>query len=89
MLLSPTSRKAFLAFIVTGIFLVILFFGTYSTYSKHVRLDIPSSRVGIHLDQSRADAVKEAYRFAFKGYWAACKGQDEIQPVTNTCKNTR
>lgn len=89
MVLSQTGHKGRLVFLFAGIFIVILTFGTYSTYSKRVRLEIPGLRYGTHVDRPKADAVKEAFVHAFRGYWAACKGQDEIRPVTNKCKNTR
>ncbi len=41
------------------------------------------------LNQERADAVRDAFTFAFDGYWAACKGQDELLPVDNKCSNPR
>ena len=41
------------------------------------------------LEQERADAVKDAFTFAWNGYFATCKGQDELEPVTNTCTNPR
>lgn len=40
-------------------------------------------------NQQRADAVKDAFTFAFNSYWEYCKGQDELLPVTNTCGNPR
>jgi len=39
--------------------------------------------------QQRADAVKEAFEFAWDGYFSNCKGQDELLPVTDTCGNPR
>lgn len=45
----------------------------------------PSSTV----EQQRAAAVKYAFNFAWNGYFTTCKGQDELQPVTNTCSNPR
>lgn len=41
------------------------------------------------LNQERADAVRNAFTFAFNGYWEACKGQDELLPVNNNCSNPR
>jgi len=41
------------------------------------------------LNQERADAVRDAFTFAFNGYWEACKGQDELLPVNNKCSNPR
>ena len=41
------------------------------------------------LNQERANAVKDAFTFAFNGYWEACKGQDELLPVSNSCSNSR
>lgn len=41
------------------------------------------------LNQERADAVRDAFTFAFNGYWEVCKGQDELLPVGNTCSNPR
>lgn len=41
------------------------------------------------LNQERADAVKDAFAFAFNGYWEACRGQDELLPVSNSCSNPR
>lgn len=40
-------------------------------------------------NQERAQAVKDAFIFAFDGYWEHCKGQDELLPVTNSCGNSR
>ena len=36
------------------------------------------------LDQERAAAVKDAFTFAWDGYFTTCKGQDELEPVTGT-----
>ena len=41
------------------------------------------------LEQERANAIRDAFIFAWNGYFTACKGQDEFQPVTNTCTNSR
>ena len=41
------------------------------------------------VEQERAAAVKEAFAFAWNGYFTTCKGQDELEPVTNTCSNPR
>lgn len=41
------------------------------------------------LNQERADAVRDAFTFAFNGYWEACKGEDELLPVNNECSNPR
>lgn len=41
------------------------------------------------VEQQRASAVKDAFTFAWKGYFTTCKGQDELQPVNNTCTNPR
>ena len=41
------------------------------------------------LEQERANAVKDAFTFAWNGYFSKCKGQDELEPVTNTCLNPR
>ncbi len=40
-------------------------------------------------EQQRAAAVKDAFTFAWNGYSTTCKGQDELEPVTNTCTNPR
>ena len=40
-------------------------------------------------EQERAAAVKDAFTFAWNGYFTTCKGQDELEPVTNTCSNPR
>ena len=41
------------------------------------------------LNQERADAVRDAFTFAFNGYWETCKGQDELLPANNSCANPR
>ena len=41
------------------------------------------------VEQQRAAAVKDAFTFAWNGYFTTCKGQDELEPVTNTCTNPR
>lgn len=41
------------------------------------------------VEQQRAAAVKDAFTFAWNGYFTTCKGQDELEPVTNTCSNPR
>ena len=41
------------------------------------------------VEQQRAAAVKDAFTFAWNGYFKTCKGQDELEPVSNTCGNPR
>ncbi len=41
------------------------------------------------VERQRAAAVKDAFAFAWNGYFTTCKGQDELEPVTNTCTNPR
>ena len=41
------------------------------------------------VEEQRAAAVKDAFTFAWNGYFTTCKGQDELEPVTNTCSNPR
>lgn len=41
------------------------------------------------VEQQRAAAIKDAFAFAWNGYFTTCKGQDELEPVTNTCTNPR
>lgn len=41
------------------------------------------------VEQQRAAAVKDAFTFAWNGYFSTCEGQDELEPVTNTCINPR
>ena len=41
------------------------------------------------VEQQRAAAVKDAFTFAWNGYFTTCKGQDELEPVTNQCTNPR
>lgn len=41
------------------------------------------------VEQQRADAVKAAFTFAWNGYFTKCKGQDQLDPVSNTCSNPR
>ena len=41
------------------------------------------------VEQERAAAVKDAFTFAWNGYFTTCKGQDELEPVTNTCSDPR
>lgn len=41
------------------------------------------------IEQQRAAMVKDAFTFAWNGYFKTCKGQDELEPVTNTCTNPR
>lgn len=48
-----------------------------------------SRAVNPTLEQERANAVKDAFVFAWNGYFSTCKGQDELEPVTNTCNNPR
>ena len=43
----------------------------------------------ITVEQERANAVKDAFIFAWNGYYTTCRGQDELQPVTNSCNNPR
>lgn len=48
-------------------------------YAEHLRVRDPdSSRPNDHvLNRQRADAVKDAFSFAWDGYYKYCKGQDE------------
>ncbi|KAI9733112.1 MAG: maturation of Asn-linked oligosaccharides protein [Cirrosporium novae-zelandiae] len=39
--------------------------------------------------KERADAVKEAFIFAWNGYSSLCWGYDELLPVSNTCGESR
>ncbi|MCJ1473758.1 maturation of Asn-linked oligosaccharides protein [Lambiella insularis] len=41
------------------------------------------------VEQQRAAAIKDAFTFAFNGYFTTCEGQDELEPVNNTCTNPR
>ena len=41
------------------------------------------------VEQERAAAVKDAFTFAWNGYFTTCKGQDQLEPVTDTCSNPR
>lgn len=41
------------------------------------------------VEQQRAAAVKDAFTFTWNGYFTTCEGQDELEPVTNTCTNPR
>ena len=41
------------------------------------------------VEQQRAAAVKDAFTFAWNGYFTTCKGQDELEPVSDTCTNPR
>lgn len=41
------------------------------------------------VEQQRAAAIKDAFTFAWNGYFTTCKGQDELEPVTNACTNPR
>lgn len=41
------------------------------------------------VEQQRAAAVKDAFTFAWNGYFPTCKGQDELEPVSNACTNPR
>lgn len=45
----------------------------------------PAASAAYSTPAERAAAVKEAFEFAFNGYWKYCKGHDELHPVTNTC----
>ncbi|MCJ1468611.1 maturation of Asn-linked oligosaccharides protein [Pseudocyphellaria aurata] len=49
---------------------------------------IVRSRAGA-INRERADAVKETFQFAWDGYSKYCFGEDELQPVTNTCGRSR
>jgi hypothetical protein len=40
-------------------------------------------------ESQRAEAVIDAFRFAWHGYSKYCFGKDELHPVTNTCGNSR
>ena len=48
-----------------------------------------SSTTSSTVEEQRAAAVKDAFTFAWNGYFTTCKGQDELEPVTNTCSNPR
>lgn len=37
----------------------------------------------------RAAAVRDAFEFAWDGYYRYCIGEDELHPVSNTCGNSR
>jgi mannosyl-oligosaccharide alpha-1,2-mannosidase len=41
------------------------------------------------LNSQRADAVKEAFTFAWDGYYKYAFPNDELNPVTNTFSNSR
>ena len=45
--------------------------------------------VGSTVEEQRAAAIKDAFTFAWNGYFTTCQGQDELEPVTNTCTNPR
>lgn len=40
-------------------------------------------------EQQRAQAVKDAFTFAWNGYFSNCRGQDQLNPVDSTCSNPR
>ena len=40
-------------------------------------------------EQERAEAIQDAFQFAWDGYSSTCHGHDELLPVTNTCGNPR
>ena len=64
----------------------------YLADAKHhiaPRQDAPGRPNNDTLNQERADAVRDAFTFAFDGYWEACRGQDELLPVNNGCANPR
>ena len=48
-----------------------------------------SGIAGSVVEQQRAAAVKDAFTFAWNGYFTTCRGQDELEPVTNTYANPR
>ena len=48
-----------------------------------------SGTINATVEQQRAAAVKDAFTFAWNGYFTTCEGQDELEPVTNTCTNPR
>ena len=88
MILSPTSWKGRIVIVLGGFLVIFLTFHTYSD-SGLVISQPPSLNHDKQRSSPRAAAVKEAFGHAFKGYWARCKGEDEIMPVTNRCQNTR
>ena len=45
---------------------------------SHEKRTLESSQQG----QARANAVKEAFEFAWNGYFSKCKGHDELHPVS-------
>ncbi|OHS94442.1 Mannosyl-oligosaccharide 1,2-alpha-mannosidase MNS2 [Tritrichomonas foetus] len=58
-------------------------------YSKSLKSHLYSKEFPYRpADSTKAEAVKEAFLHAFHGYSNTCWGQDEIQPISNTCKNT-
>lgn len=44
---------------------------------------------GYSSESQRAQAVIDAFRFAWDGYSEYCFGNDELHPVSNTCGNSR
>ena len=48
-----------------------------------------SSTTSFTVEQERAAAVKNAFTLAWSGYFTTCKGQDELEPVTDTGTNPR
>ena len=56
---------------------------------RQVYLRAPSKQDVIVPNSERADAVKEAFSFAWNGYRTYAFPNDELHPVTNTFGNSR
>ena len=83
-----------------AVFLAILFIATASlrghslasTSSKwdlHVYKQSSSRPNNDTLNEERAKAVRDAFIFAYDGYWETCKGEDELLPTSGKCGNPR
>jgi hypothetical protein len=40
-------------------------------------------------EPQRAQAVVNAFNFAFNNYWRLCSSHDQLNPVSNTCVDPR
>ena len=63
--------------------------GVKSKGNFHAYQQISSRPNNETLNEERAKAIRDAFIFAYNGYWETCKGQDELLPNSNTCGNPR
>lgn len=66
------------------------FLGAISSKSSyHAYKQISTRPNNDTLNEERAKSVRDAFIFAFNGYWETCKGEDELLPNSKTCGNPR